>query len=306
MLGVPMSSLNLFVSSALLFGGYQRSFNDAEYIVFGVPFDATSTYRSGARFAPTAIREASLNIETYSFRSGVDFEDLRVHDAGDLHVSGGVSETLRRVEAVCRDIFKAGKVPVIIGGEHTITLGAARSIEGDFAIVSFDAHLDMRDEYMGERYSHTTFMRRINEEMKPRRILVIGVRAVCREELKYASASGNIRYVTSYRIMRDGIEEVLRDARSFLYDCDRLYVTVDMDVLDPSHAPAVQNPEPEGLSLTALLDVLLGVCDERLAVFDLVEVTPHYDNGITAIAAAKIIFEALMHHYRVKRRRDTR
>ncbi len=298
-----MSNLNLFISPAPLFGGYQKEFKDAEYIVFGVPFDATSTYRSGARFAPTAIREASLNIETYSFRSGIDLEDLKIHDAGDLHTSMNAGETLRRVEAVCRDILKEDKMPVIIGGEHTITFGAAKSIKGDLTIVSFDAHLDLRDEYMGERLSHTTFLRRINEEMEPKRIMVIGARAACREELRYVSESENIRYITSQKILHEGIEGALRDIKDFLYDRDRLYITVDMDVLDPSFAPAVQNPEPEGISLTMLLDILLEICDDRLAIFDLVEVTPHYDNGITAAAAAKIIFETLMHHHKVIERR---
>jgi len=191
----------------------------------------------------------------------------------------------------------------MIGGEHTITFGAAKSVGGDFALVSFDAHLDLRDEYMGEKLSHTTFLRRINEEIKPKRIVVVGVRAVCREELKYVSESDNIKYVTSQKILREGIESVLKDIRSFLYNCGRLYITVDMDVLDPSFAPAVQNPEPEGISITALLDMLLEICDHRLAILDLVEVTPHYDNGITAINAAKIIFEILSHNYKMSKRR---
>ncbi|MBS7605339.1 MAG: agmatinase [Candidatus Bathyarchaeia archaeon] len=297
-----MSYLNLFVSPILYFGGYQKKFEDARYVVFGVPFDGTSTYRSGARFAPTAIREASLNIETYSFRSDVDLIDLNIYDAGDLHISGNIKETLRRIELVCRDILRSGKIPIIIGGEHTITFGAAKSIEGDFALVSFDAHLDLRDKYMDERISHTTFLRRINEEIKPKRIIVVGVRAVCREELKYASESNNIRYVTSQRILRDGVESTLKDIRGFLYDCNKLYISIDMDALDPSFAPAVQNPEPEGISITALLDILLELCDQRLIMLDLSEVTPHYDSGITAINAAKIIFEAISRHYRADKR----
>lgn len=298
-----MYNLSLFVSPTLFFGGYQKRFEDAEYIIFGVPFDATSTYRSGARFAPISIREASLNIETYSFRSSVDLEDLGVHDAGDLHVSVDISETLRRIEIVCRDILKRGKIPIMIGGEHTITFGAAKSVGENFALVSFDAHLDLRDEYMGGKISHTTFLRRINEEIKPKKIIIIGARATCKEELKYASESSNIKYITSQKILRNGTESVLKDIRSLLYDCNKIYITVDMDVLDPSFAPAVQNPEPEGISITMLLDMLLEVCDNRLVIFDLVEVSPHYDNGITAICAAKIIFEVLMHHYKVAKKK---
>ncbi|MEM1607199.1 MAG: agmatinase [Candidatus Bathyarchaeia archaeon] len=294
-----MSYLNLFTSTTTFFSGYQSDLEKARYVVLGVPFDATSTYRPGARFAPAAIREASLNIETYSFRSNVDIEDLGVHDAGDLHVSGDVGETLRRLSLVCRDIIGMNKIPIIIGGEHTITLGASKSINGDFALISFDAHLDLRDKYMDEKVCHATFMRRINEEVKPKIIVEIGTRAACREELNYLSSAGNIKYIPSQRILRGNLESVLREVKNALSDYSRIYVTLDMDVLDPAFAPAVQNPEPEGLSTSMLLDILLGVCDQRLVAFDIVEVTPHYDSGITAIQAAKIIFEVLSHLYRL-------
>ncbi|MEM1506868.1 MAG: agmatinase [Candidatus Bathyarchaeia archaeon] len=294
-----MSYLNLFTSITMYFSGYQKSLEESRYVVFGVPFDATSTYRSGARFAPAAIREASLNIETYSFRSNVDIEDLGLHDSGDLHVSGNLEETLKRLDLVCRDIMGLDKIPIIIGGEHTITLGASRSIDGEFALVSFDAHLDLRDKYMDERVCHATFMRRIHEEVKPKRIIEVGTRAVCKEELNYLSEADNIKYVTSQRIIKDNLENILREIRGALSDCSKIYVTLDMDVLDPAFAPAVQNPEPEGLSISMLLDILLGVCDQRLVAFDLVEVTPHYDYGITALQAAKIIFEVLSHLHRL-------
>lgn len=298
-----MSYLNLFVSQNIYFSGYQKDFESSKYVVFGVPFDATGTYRRGARFAPLAIREASLNIETYSFRSSVDIKDLSIHDAGDLHVSGNINETMRRIELVCRNILEANKTPILIGGEHTITFGVAKSLGDNFALVSFDAHLDLRNEYLDERLSHATFMRRINEDARPRRIVEIGVRAACEEEIKYASESGNIKYVTSQRILREGVGSVLKEIRGALYNCDKIYITVDMDVLDPSIAPAVQNPEPEGLSLTALLDILLEICDQRLIAFDVTEVAPNYDNGITAIHAAKIIFEVLSRLYKINRSR---
>lgn len=295
-----MSNLKLFTSATACFGGFQSRFEEADYVILGVPFDATSTFRSGARFAPAAIREASLNIETYSFRSGVDLEDLSIHDAGDLHVSGKTDETLRRVELVCRDILRDGKIPVLIGGEHTVTFGAVKSVGAELALVSFDAHLDLRDEYMDERLCHATFMRRINEEIKPKRIIEVGTRAVCREELRYASESSNIKYITSRRILRSHLEDTLKEIRKLLVGCNKIYVTVDMDVLDPAFAPAVQNPEPEGISMSLLLDILLGICDQRLVAFDVVEVAPQYDGGITAINAAKIIFEALSHIHKIK------
>ena len=295
-----MSNLKLFTSTTMYFSGFQKRFEDAEYVVFGVPFDATSTFRSGARFAPMAIREASLNIETYSFRSGIDIEDLSIHDAGDLHVSGKTDETLRRIELVCRDILKSEKTPIVIGGEHTITFGAVKSIEDELALISFDAHLDLRDEYLDEKLCHATFMRRINEEIKPKKIIEVGTRAVCREELSYASESNNIKYLTSRQIMHAYPNKIVEKIKRLLKDCDKIYITVDMDVLDPAFAPAVQNPEPEGISISLLLDMLLGICDRRLVAFDIVEVAPKYDNGITAINAAKIIFEILSRIHKIR------
>ncbi|MEM2960297.1 MAG: agmatinase [Candidatus Bathyarchaeia archaeon] len=297
-----MSNLNLFTSMTMYFSGFQKKFEEADYIVFGVPFDFTSTYRSGARFAPTAIREASLNIETYSFRSNVDLEELKIHDAGDLHISGSVNETLERIESVCKDILSIDKVPVLIGGEHTITLGAVRSLSGNFGLISFDAHLDLRDKYMGESICHTTFMRRINESIKPARIIEVGTRATCREELTYARENENIKYVTSQRIMHSGADKVSEEIKSLLKGCNQFYLTIDMDVLDPAFAPAVQNPEPDGLSTSVLLDILSEICDRRLIAFDVVEVSPHYDSGVTAVQAAKIIFEVLssVHKERAK------
>ncbi|MBS7624959.1 MAG: agmatinase [Candidatus Bathyarchaeia archaeon] len=294
-----MSYLKLFTSATLFFSGYQKDLEEAKYVILGVPFDATSTYRSGARFAPTAIREASLNIETYSFRSNVDIEDLSLHDAGDLHVSGSLEETLRRLNLVCREIVGMNKIPVIIGGEHTITLGASRSIGGDFALISFDAHLDLRDKYLDEKICHATFMRRINEEVKPRKIIEVGIRAACKEEITYLFSADNIKYITSHKIMRASLEDISREIKDAVCGCNKVYITIDMDVLDPAYAPAVQNPEPEGLSTSMLLDILLNVCDQRLAIFDLVEVAPHYDSGVTSVQAAKIIFEVLSHLYKI-------
>lgn len=287
-----MSFHELFVSPSTAFSGLQKTFKKAEYVILGIPLDATSTFRSGARFAPLAIREASLNIETYSFRSGIDLEDLGLHDLGDLHVIGDVNETLKRIRLVTRDLLKAGKIPMLMGGEHTITLGAMRGIGGNAVVVSFDAHLDLRNEYMGQSVSHTTFMRRIHEQVHPKTVLEIGTRAVCREELDYAKKFG-IPFLTTRQIRKDGVKKTIENAAGLLADYEKIYLTVDMDVLDPAYAPAVQNPEPDGLSIHVFLDILCGLCDHRIVAFDLVEVTPHYDQGTTAIQAARTIFEAL-------------
>ena len=287
-----MSYRELFVSPSPVFTGNQKTFEEAKYVILGVPFDVTSTYRSGARFAPLAIREASLTIEGYSFRTSMDIEDLKIHDLGDLHVAGDVELTLGRLALVAQDLFDAKKVPVFIGGEHTITLGVMRSLDENVALVSFDAHLDLRDDYLGLTISHTTFMRRIKETVNPSKILEIGTRAVCREELDYAKKSG-IEFLTAHQIRKDGIKNMVETIDDILEGYEKIYLTIDMDVLDPAFVPAVQNPEPEGLDTPTLLDLLESVCDSRVVGFDLVEVAPHYDRGLTATQAAKTLFEVL-------------
>jgi agmatinase len=287
-----MSYRELFVSPSPVFAGNQQSLEEADYTILGVPFDVTSTYRTGARCAPLAIREASLNIEGYSFRTGVAIADLKIHDLGDLHVAGDVELTLGRLALVAQNLFEDKKVPVFMGGEHTITLGVMRSLDENVAVVSFDAHLDLRDDYLGLSVSHATFMRRIKEDAKPAKILEIGTRAVCKEELDYAKESG-IDYLTAQQIRKDGAKNTAETIRDILGGYEKIYITIDMDVLDPAFVPAVQNPEPEGLDTTTLLDLLGAVCDRRVIGVDLVEVAPHYDRGLTAIQAAKILFEVL-------------
>ena len=298
-----MSYHELFVSQSNVFSCHQKPFEKADYVILGIPFDVTSTYRTGARFGPNAIRQASLSIETYSFRTGIDIEDLQLHDLGDLDISTDTKKTLERLELVIKDILEAGKTPVTIGGEHTITLGVLKGL-GDktskTAIVSFDAHLDIRNEFLGLKLSHTTFMRRINEEVKPAKIIEVGTRAVCREELNYAEKAG-IEFFTAQQIRTEGREQIAKKLKEKLAGYERIYLSVDMDVLDPAYAPAVQNPEPEGLETHTLLDILCNICDKRLIGFDTVEVAPHYDNGVSAIQAAKIIFEILCYLEKAKK-----
>ncbi len=299
-----MGYRELFVSQSNVFSGFQKSFEEADYVVLGVPFDVTSTFRTGARFGPNAIRMASLNIETYSFRSGIDLEDLRIHDLGDLHVSTETEQTLDRLARVVGEILEAGKMPVVIGGEHTITMGVLRGLGNRLsqtAVISFDAHLDLRDEFMGLQLSHTTFMRRINEQMKPAVTLEVGTRAVCKEELEYSKKAG-IEFLTASQIRTVGGEKVAEWLREKISEYKHVYISIDMDILDPAYAPAVQNPEPDGLNTATLLDILCNVCDRRLVGFDVVEVAPNYDFGVTAIQAAKVIFELLASIQKSRRR----
>lgn len=290
-----MSHYELFVSQSNIFSGFQKPFEKADYIIFGVPFDVTSTYRTGGRFGPNAIRQASLNIETYSFRTNIDVEDLLLHDLGDLQVSSDTEKTLERIALVVQDLLDAGKMPVIIGGEHTITLGIANGLRDKIAktaIVSFDAHLDLRNEFMGLKVSHTTFMRRLNEKLKPAKIIEVGTRAVCKEELVYAKKA-EIEFFTARQIRKEGTQEIAKQLKKKLAEYKNVYLSIDLDILDPAYAPAVQNPEAEGIETYALLDVICNICDERLIGFDLVEVAPDFDHGATAIQAAKTIFEVI-------------
>lgn len=290
-----MTYLDLYASQTNVFSGVQKPFEEAKYIVFGVPFDATSTYRTGARFGPAAIRQASLNIETYSFRSGIDIEDLAIHDAGDLPTSTDAEKTLEATRHVVEDILAAGKLPVALGGEHTVTLGMAQGLgakAAKTAIVSFDAHLDLRCEFLGSTLSHTTFMQLVSEQVKPAKIFEVGTRSASKEELAYAKSAG-VDFFTSQQIIKKGAEVMAEKLKEELSQYDYLYLTVDLDVLDPAYAPAVQNPEPEGLTTTQLLDLILPLCTKRVVGFDLVEVVPVYDQGISAVVAAKTIFEML-------------
>ena len=292
---IAMSNRELFVSQSNVFGGFQKPFEKADYIVMGIPFDVTSTYRTGARFGPNAIRQASLNIETYSFRTGIDVEDLKLHDLGDLHTSTDTKKTLERTALVIKDLLDDQKTPAIIGGEHTVTLGVVKGLGDEAsktAIVSFDAHLDLRNEFMDLKLSHTTFMRRINEEVKPGKIVEVGTRAVCKEELDYAKKAG-IEFFTAQQIRKEGNQRIAGQLKEKLARYRNVYLSVDMDVLDPAYVPAVQNPEPEGIETYILLDILCSICDKRVIGFDVVEIAPNYDYGTSAIQGAKTIFEIL-------------
>jgi len=290
-----MGYRELFVSQSNVFCGLQKSFEEADYVILGVPFDVTGTHRTGARFGPNAIRGASLNMETYSFRTDIDIQELQLHDLGDLHISTDTNKTLRRLELVIKDILEAGKTPITLGGEHTITLGILKGLgnkASKTAIISFDAHLDLRNEFLGLKLSHSTFLRRTNEETKPAKIFEVGTRAVCKEELNYARKA-DIEFFTARQIRKEGAQQIAKQLKEKLAGYENLYLSIDMDSLDPAYAPAVQNPEPEGLETYTLLDILHDICDNRVIGFDVVEITPNFDQGVSAIQAAKIVLEAL-------------
>ena len=246
---------------------------------------------------PNAVRQASLNIETYSFRSEQDIENLLLHDAGDLHVSMDPKKTIDQCRLVVEDILAAGKIPVAIGGEHTITLGILKGYgeqTKQTAVVSFDAHLDVRKEFLDLKLNHTSFMRHVNAEVKPAKIIEVGTRSVCQDELKYAKKAG-IDFISTAQIRKQGIAQTVKNLKERLAPYKNIYLSIDMDVVDPAFAPAVQNPEADGISTSDLLDIVCPLCDERIVGFDIIEIAPIYDQGISAIAAAKIIFEMMCH-----------
>ncbi|MEM0174346.1 MAG: agmatinase, partial [Sulfolobaceae archaeon] len=204
-----------------------------------------------------------------------------------------VEENLKRISEVISYFLEQNKKIISIGGEHTITLGIIRAFKETPCIISFDAHLDLRDEYLGYKYDHACVMRRIYEEKKSK-IIEIGTRAVSRDEIEFANKNG-ILYFTPFQIRVLGIREIARRILLSLQDCKSIYISYDMDVFDPSFAPGVATPEPEGLDPTTVLDlvnILLENTKSKITGFDIVELAPPFDPSyITIILASKLILE---------------
>jgi len=268
------------------------TFEEAQYIIFGAPLDQTASQRSGSRFAPTAIRQASLYMETYSLRTALDWGDVAVADIGDMRSLDEVDGALESIEGVAREILREEKKSVMLGGEHTVTLGALRASKPDL-VVDFDAHLDLRHRLFGLELSHATFMRRALEELD-HKLVVLGCRAFSKEEREFVETNKErVEVVTAIDLFKEGADRGVEVVRSLMEGFSSAYLSIDMDVLDPAYAPAVGNPSPEGISVTMLLDIIAGVANTRFSGFDLTEVTPHYDSGLTAAQASYIILETI-------------
>jgi len=231
-------------------------------------------------------------MELYSVRSSVDLEKVAVHDWGDVDIVQDLTETLDRVRSVCSELLDAKKIPIMVGGEHSVTKAAADALPEDTGLVSFDAHLDLRDEFLGEKLSHATFMRRISERLGSDHIMEIGIRAFSKPELEFTRKSG-VTMITPQDLRNAGISKTAQRIRGFLSGFTHSYVTVDIDVLDPAFAPGVGNPEPDGLSTDELLTLVDAAMDKNIIGFDLVEVSPPLDTGQTAAVGVKVIFEAI-------------
>ncbi len=297
-----MGYAELYLSRAsLLFGGVDADPASARVVVLGVPYDATSSYRAGSREAPRAIREAAANIEFFSPRVGLDIEKVSIHDAGDVVALVDPVSMVDVVSKVVAELYSPEQLLVVLGGEHTITYGVLRGLleAGQSpCLLVFDAHLDMRDEYMGHRFSHACVTRRIVEDLlNPNRVTVVGSRAYVAEEEEFAQRHG-IVHVDVLSLRRRGYNVAANAISQLLHSgCTHLHISVDMDGFDPSYAPGVANPEPEGLTVSEVLDMLhdtIRWATERgiTTSLDVVEVSPPYDpSGVTSILAAKVVVE---------------
>ncbi len=275
----------------LYLSGRRISLGEGEEVakLIGVPFDSTSSYRPGSRFGPDAIRDAFSNIEVYSPELSVDLERLRVDDLGNLKFTSNVEEMLDALGKVVSELVAEGSTVGILGGEHTLTLASFQAMPEDTALLVFDAHFDIREEYGGAKVSHATFLRRLIERVGSDRIMHLGGRAACREEWESLEEL-SLANVPSSTIMLGGAERLVKE---FLSDKRRVYVSIDLDVLDPAYAPAVGNPEPLGLTTHQLIRLLHSIRGKEVVGFDICEYTPIYDNGATGVVAAKLLADML-------------
>lgn len=271
--------------------GAEHGYDSARYVVYGAPYDLTSSWRPGARYGPAAIREASLYLETRGYGGRGDALNIPVHDLGDLSELYSLRTMLKRSHRVARRVVQDGKVPVLLGGEHTFTLANALA-SGASRIIVFDAHLDLRSSYLDRKLCHATWLRLFSERRRDARLMVLGARGFEEEELDYAGKRG-IRLISPLLIMSDA-EEVEDEVRDFARGGERIYVSLDIDVLDPGHAPGVSTPEPGGIDPHRLYRLLRAACSSRVVGMDFVEVCPIFDNGQAAAYAAKALFEALI------------
>jgi agmatinase len=286
------------VSSVIeTFFGVPINHHQANYIFVGVPFDKTSTYRRGSQQGPAAIRAASQHIESYCLQeaSSDDAALLPLADVGDISFkSGSVQSMLAGTEAVVSQLHALTKIPILLGGEHTLTLGAVRALPRDIVLLQFDAHMDLRDQFGGSEFTHASVQRRIVEHLGPDHLIQIGIRAVTEEEYQYAK-DHNITFYTSDVIRKEGAEIIATRINETIPPGPPIYISIDMDVLDPAFAPAVGNPEAAGISSHELLTILRTISPRAIGL-DITELTPQYDQGITAITAAHLIKSFLCVH----------
>lgn len=273
-----------------VFMGCESSFEEADTVLFGAPFDSTTSYRPGTRFGCSTIRHESFGIESYSPYQDKDLFDGKVMDSGDIELPFGRTEdALSQIEERAADILAAGKRPFMLGGEHLVTLGAFRAAAKkypDICIIHFDAHADLREDYLGNKLSHACVLRRCWEIIGDGRIFQFGIRSGDREEFSWGKD-----HVNTCRFNFDTLKETVEKLGN-----KPVYFTVDLDVLDPSVFPGTGTPEPGGVSFEELRRSAQLVCEKaNVVACDVNELSPHYDHsGISTAAACKTVREMLL------------
>ncbi len=279
-----MSFLDLYMNKNPLI---TASDDDSEPVatIFGIPFDATHSYKPGCRFGPDSIRDSFNNIEIFHPQLGIDLETVNIEDLGNTRHTVVASEMIDMIKKITSELVSKQRQLFILGGEHSITYGTYTSFPKETGYVVFDAHYDLRDEFADIKLSHASYLRRIVEERGPENILHVGARAFVKEELEFLTEN-KIKTITDKEI-RDGKGPgLLKDHVSTF---DSLYSSFDLDVLDPAFAPGVGNPEAVGITSRELFDMIYTFQDTKVTGVDIVELNPYHDNGSTASLAAKII-----------------
>ncbi len=275
----------------MTFIGCDCEYEDAKIVLFGAPFDSTTSYRPGTRFASATVRNESYGLETYSPYQDKDMEDYNYYfDSGDIELSMGSSElALNDIEERTKTILDDDKLPFMIGGEHLVTLGSFRAIVDkypDVQIIHFDAHTDLREEYLGVQLSHACVIKRCYDLIGDNKIHQFGIRSGMREEFEFAKAHTDL-----HKFNFDGLKECVEKLKG-----KNVYFTIDLDVLDPSYFPGTGTPEFGGVTFMQLLEAIHLVIDNcNIVGMDVNELSPLLDpSGASTAAACKVIRESLL------------
>lgn len=275
------------------FADANAEFDEAQFVVVGVPFDRTTSFRPGARFGPDSIRQHSWNFESYDLETGVDLSEVPIHDLGNAGEFGNATQMVASVREELGRVYQAGKVPIILGGDHACSPPCVEAYPepGQLGVLYLDAHMDFRAQYLGDDRSHACSSRRIVERVGARNVVVLGVRSVSREEVDDNRTIG-MPYITAHEVHEEGIESAVQRALNML-KTDKIYVSLDIDAIDPAFAGGTGTPEPFGLSPRDV-KYAIGQAAPRLAGLDIMEVSPHYDTGNTSALAARLAREAIV------------
>jgi agmatinase len=276
-----------------LFASCNSDYKSSRYVIFGVPYDGTTTFRPGTREGPRAIRQASYNFETYMPFHDIDLADLTITDLGDIDTGVLPDDTVNDVFEVTESIVRDGKIPVMLGGEHSITAGAVRAVRPDCYLVC-DAHLDLRDEFRGTKNNHGCTTHRVMDE-GIKDIIIIGARSGTREQFDLARS---LSLYTSDEVKKRGMKTVIKDILGAIGK-KRVYLSIDADVIDCCLTPGVGTPEPFGLT-TQDIRVLINAVASQAVGFDYVEVSP-FDEGQTATVAAQMVREFIAAHAKLSK-----